>query len=210
MNKPPSGGFFVVGVYIATGYIARQYPPTPQGPMILRQKSALDGFAYEFLDGTESLVVGGFHYAWFAQAKNARLRIFSAEDAAKGDIHMTLHGQAWRVRHCYLSRGYVSDIRYTLETADESIRAQADVLGQSAGQRLPRIVMTQPDDIEVGTSSGWLTKNFPVTRTSTGQPLGCIRERSAITFKRELVIDLPGMEPAVAAFLGIVALIVRY
>ena len=178
--------------------------------MILRQKSALDGFAYEFLDGTESLVVGGFHYAWFAQAKNARLRIFSAEDAAKGDIHMTLHGQAWRVRHCYLSRGYVSDIRYTLETADESIHAQADVLGQSAGQRLPRIVMAQPADIEIGTSSGWLTKNFPVTHLSTGQPLGCIRERSAITFKRELVIDLPGMEPAVAAFLGIVALIVRY
>ena len=178
--------------------------------MLLRQKSALDGFAYEFLDHTESLVVGGFHYAWFAQAKNARLRVFSAEDAAKGDIQMTLHGQAWRVRHCYLKRGYVSDIRYTLETADESIRAQADVLGQSTGQRLPRIVMAQPDDIEVGTSSGWLTKNFPVTRTSTGQPLGCIRERSAITFKRELVIDLPGMEPAVAAFLGIVALIVGY
>lgn len=178
--------------------------------MILRQKSALDGFAYEFLDDTESLVLGGFHYAWFAQAKNARLRVFSAEDAAKGDIQMTLHGQAWRMRHCYLKRGYVSDIRYTLETADESIHAQADVLGQSADQRLPRIVMTQPDDIEVGTSSGWLTKNFPVTRTSTGQPLGCIRERSAITFKRELVIDLPGMEPAVAAFLGIVALIVRY
>ncbi len=178
--------------------------------MLLRQKTALDGFAYEFLDDTESLVVGGFHYAWFAQAKNARLRVFSAEDAAKGDIQMNLHGQAWRVRHCYLSRGYVSDIRYTLETADESIRAQADVLGQSTGQRLPRIVMAQPDDIEVGTSSAWLTKNFHVTRPSTGQPLGSIRERSAITFKRELVIDLPGMEPAVAAFLGIVALIVRY
>ena len=178
--------------------------------MILRQKSALDGFAYEFLDGTESLVVGGFHYAWFAQAKNARLRVFSAEDAATGDIHMNLHGQAWRVRHCYLSRGYVSDIRYTLETADESIHAQADVLGQSAGQRLPRIVMAQPTNIEIGTSSGWLTKNFPVTRASTGQPLGCIRERSPITLTRELVIDLPGMEPALAAFLGIVALIVRY
>ncbi|OJU07834.1 MAG: hypothetical protein BGN90_12865 [Acidovorax sp. 65-7] len=178
--------------------------------MILRQNSALDGFAYEFLDDTESLVLGGFHYAWFAQAKNARLRFFNAEDAAKGDIQMTLHGQAWRVRHCYLSRGYVSDIRYTLETTDESIHAQADVLGHSAGQRLPRIVMTQPADIEVGTSSGWLTKNFPVPYLPTGQSLGCIRERSAITFKRELVINLPGMEPAVAAFLGIVALIVRY
>lgn len=164
--------------------------------MLLRQKSALDGFAYEFLDDTESLVVGGFHYAWFAQAKNARLRVFSAEDAVKGDIQMTLHGQAWRVRHCYLSRGYVSDIRYTLETTDESLHAQADVMGQSAGQRLPRIVTAQPADIEVGTSAG--------------QPLGCIRERSPITFKRELVIDLPGMEPAVAAFLGMVALIVRY
>ena len=62
--------------------------------MLLRQKSALDGFAYEFLDGTENLAVGGFHYAWFAQAKNARLRVFSAADAAKGDIQMTLHGQA--------------------------------------------------------------------------------------------------------------------
>lgn len=178
--------------------------------MILRQKSALDGFTYEFLDDTRSQVLGGFSYAWFSQAKNARLRAYSVEDAAKGDIQMTLNGKAWRVRHLYLSRGHLSDIRYTLETADESIHAQVDVLGKSAGQRLPRIVMTEPLGAEVGTSSGWPKKNFPVTESGTRRPLGCIREPSAIAFKRELLIDLPGVEPSVAAFLCVITLIVRY
>lgn len=178
--------------------------------MILRQKSALDGFTYEFLDDTGSQVLGGFSYAWFSQAKNARLRVYSAEDASKGDIQMHLYGRAWRVRHLYLSRGHLSDIRYTLETPDETICAQVDVLGKSAGQRLPRILMTQPMQAEVGTSSGWIKRNFPVTHSGTRRPLGCIREPSAITVKRELLIELPGLEPPVAAFLSVVALIVRY
>lgn len=178
--------------------------------MILRQKSALDGFTYEFLDDSRNLMLGGFSYAWFSQAKNARLRLYSAEDAAKGDIHMTLNGEAWRVRHLYLGRKYPSDIRYTLETADESVHAQVDVLGNSAGQRLPRIVMTQPLEVELGTSSGWLRKSFPVTDCATKRPLGTIHEPSAIAFRRELCIDLPGVDPPVAAFLGMVALIVRY
>ena len=114
------------------------------------------------------------------------------------------------MRHCYLSRGYVSDIRYTLETPEETICAQVDVLGKSAGQRLPRILMTQPMQAEVGTSTGWIKRNFPVTHSGTRRPLGCIREPSAITVKRELLIELPGLEPPVAAFLSVVALIVRY
>ena len=178
--------------------------------MILRQKSALDGFTYEFLDDTGSQVLGGFSYAWFSQAKNARLRVYSAEDASKGDIQMHLYGRAWGVRHLYLSRGHLSDIRYTLETPEEPICAQVDVLGKSAGQRLPRILMTQPMQAEVGTSSGWIKRNFPVTHSGTRRPLGCIREPSAITVKRELLIELPGLEPPVAAFLSVVALIVRY
>jgi len=88
--------------------------------MILRQKSAFDGFTFEFLDDARTVVLGGFSYAWFAQAKNARLRMYSAGQAAQGDIQMRLNGQAWRVRHLYLSRGFLSDIRYTLETPDET------------------------------------------------------------------------------------------
>lgn len=178
--------------------------------MILRQKSALDGFTYEFLDDTRSAVLGGFRYAWFAQAKNARLRIYSPEDAAKSDIELTLQGQAWRVRHIYLSRGYFNDTRYTLEMTDEFVHAQVDVLGRRAGQRQPRIVMTLPVEVEVGASSGWPKKTFPIEDCATGLPRGMIREPSAITLRRELQIDLPDMDLPVAAFLGIVALTVRY
>lgn len=178
--------------------------------MILRQKSAFDGFTYEFVDESQTTVLGGFSYAWFSQAKNARLRVHGENDAAKGDIHMTLNGQDWRVRHLYLSRGHLSDIRYTLETDHDTVHAVVDVLGKSAGQRLPRIVMTQPISAELGASSGWLKKGYAITDSATRRPIGCIREPSAITLKRELVIELPGVAPPCAAFLGIVALIVRY
>ncbi len=178
--------------------------------MILRQKSAFDGFTYEFVDERQATVLGGFSYAWFSQAKNARLRIHSEKDAAKGDIHMTLNGQGWRVRHLYLSRGHLSDIRYTLETDQDTVHAVVDVLGKSAGQRLPRIVMTQPISVEMGTASGWLKKSYAITDSATRRPMGRIREPAAITLKRELVIELPGLAPPFAAFLGIVALIVRY
>ncbi|PJI98701.1 hypothetical protein CLU85_3532 [Acidovorax sp. 69] len=178
--------------------------------MILRQKSVFDGFTYEFLDDTGTVVLGAFRHAWFSQAKNARLRIHATRDAAKGDIQMTLNGQAWRVRHLYLSRGYLNDIRYTLETGDEAIHAQVDVLGKTAGQRLPRIVMTEPISVELGTPRGWPKKRYAVTDSATRRPIGCIREPSAITLKRELLIEMPGVDLPVAAFLGIVALIARY
>lgn len=178
--------------------------------MILRQKSAFDGFTYEFVDESRTTMLGGFSYAWFSQAKNARLRVYGENDAAKGDIHMTLNDQDWRVRHLYLSRGHLSDIRYTLETDHDTVHAVVDVLGKSAGQRLPRIVMTQPISAELGTSSGWIKKSYAITDSATRRRIGCIREPSAITLKRELVIELAGVAPPVAAFLGIVALIVRY
>lgn len=178
--------------------------------MILRQKSAFDGFTFEFLDDARTVVLGGFSYAWFAQAKNARLRMYSAGQAAQGDIQMRLNGQAWRVRHLYLSRGFLSDIRYTLETPDETIHAQVDVLARHTGQRLPRIVLTQPLTAELGTASGWFRKSFTLTDHALHQPLGSIREPSALTLRRELLIELPEMAPSVAAFLGIVTLIVRY
>ena len=177
--------------------------------MLLRQKSAFNGFSFEFLDD-HRVLLGDFSYAWFSQAKNARLRTYSDKDAAKGDIQMRLLGQLWRVRHFYLNRGYLSDIRYTLETADETIHAQVDVLAKTAGQRLPRIVMTHPIPAELGISSRWFKKSFLLTDSATGQPIGCIREPSAIATRRELLIEMPGLEPPVAAFLGVVALIVRY
>jgi len=71
-------------------------------------------------------------------------------------------------------------------------------------------VLTQPLTAELGTASGWFRKSFTLTDNALHQPLGSIREPSALTLRRELLIELPEMAPSVAAFLGIVTLIVRY
>ena len=178
--------------------------------MLLRQKSAFNGFAYEFLEDGTQTVLGEFHYAWFAQAKNARLRLHSLADAAQGDIQLRLNGRSWRVRHLYLRRGYTNDIRYTLETAQETLCAQVDVLTGPAGQRQPRVVMDHPMRAELSTSPGWLRKQFNLTDRNSRQPLGTLQERSALSTRREMQIEVPGCAAEVAAFWGIVVLIVRF
>ena len=178
--------------------------------MILRQKSAFDGFAYEFLEDGTSTILGEFRYAWFSQAKNARLRVHSPQDAPKGDIQLSLNGRAWRVRHLYLRRGYTNDVRYTLETAEETIHAQVDVLTGTPGLRRPKVVMEFPLRAELSTSSGWFRKKFTLMDTETRQSIGDIQEPSILATRRELQINLPSCEPPVAAFWGIVTLIVRF
>ncbi|WP_298211894.1 hypothetical protein [Acidovorax sp.] len=178
--------------------------------MILRQKSALDGFTYEFLEDGTSMVIGDFRYPWFSQAKNARLRLYRPEDAIEGDIQLKLNGHAWRIRHLHLRRGYTNDVRYTLEAADETIHAQMDVLKGESRLSQPLMVMDQPTPAELSTSSGWFRKKYTLMDRKTRHSLGNIQERSIITTKRELQIDLPSFEPSVAAFWGIMTLIVRF
>lgn len=178
--------------------------------MILRQKSAFTAFSYEFLEDETHIVLGEFHYAWFSQAKNARLRVHSAQNASNGDIQLSLHGRSWRIRYLYLRRGYTNDFRYTLETANETIHAQIDVLNATPALRLPKVVMDLPFRAELSTSPGWLRKKFTLMDRDTQQPIGDIQERSIFATKRELQINLPSCEPAVAAFWGIVTLIARF
>lgn len=178
--------------------------------MLLHQKSALNGFGYQFLADDRVTVLGEFNYAWLSQAKNARLRFHSPADAAKGDIHLTLLGKAWRVRYLYLRRGFNNDIRYTLETDHGTVHAQIDVLAGASGLRQPQVRLTHPMQAELSTSSNWLRKEFVLFEQNTQRPLGKIHELALMTTRRDLQIDLPGLAPAVGAFLGIVALIVRF
>ncbi|MBY0411537.1 MAG: hypothetical protein K2Q97_15775 [Burkholderiaceae bacterium] len=178
--------------------------------MLLHQKSAFNGFCYQFLADDRVTVLGEFNYAWLSQAKNARLRFHSPEDAAKGDIQLTILGQAWRVRHLYLRRGFNNDLRYTLETEDGTVHAQIDVLTGAPSVRQPQVLLTHPMQAELGTSASWLRKHFVLLEQPTQRPVGTIQELGLITTRRDLQIDLPGLAPAVGAFLGIVALIVRF
>ncbi|MEY5098303.1 MAG: hypothetical protein RJA36_1022 [Pseudomonadota bacterium] len=177
--------------------------------MLLRQSSLLNGFRHEFVDDSGQ-AMGDFEHPWYAQARNARLRVYDEENAARGDIRMRLCGRDWRLRHLFLRRGWNNDIRYTLEDEDGAVHAEADALVIDTGRLLPRIVLQRPVQAEVAGAQGWLRRRHVLRENGSGRELGCISEPAAITLRRELRLDLPGLAPPVAAFLGIVVLIVRY
>lgn len=175
--------------------------------IVLRQKSILNGFAYEVVNG-HSEVVGEFEYPWYAQPKNARVQVYKA-GSSDGDILLRLAGSTWRIRFEYLNRDYVCDYRYSLETMDGLYQAEADVLalGRSSWQR--RVNFNSFGGSSLGASDRFLQKKFVITDRQNMRR-GEIREKSAFSLRRELVIDVPSVKSEIAAFMGIVALIVRF
>lgn len=188
----------------------------------MRQQSVLHGFRYEFLDGAGE-VVGGFEFANFAQAKNARLKVH-APGSRRGEIALDLRGRRAHVAFEYLRRGWTNDIRYTLEQDPThgaaggvvEILATADVLFE-AGRRLPRILLKHPFDAEVLPPDSLFKKRFSVVGPG-GRALGEVREPRAFSLRRLLDVSVvgdgrhPPEDPSgfLQAFLAVVVLCVRY
>jgi hypothetical protein len=173
--------------------------------MRLRQASAWNGFEHQFT-GPSGEVVGSLRAPWFAQAKNARLAVHP-EGSAKGDTALALHGTAYRLRHEHLRRGFVNDVRYTLETPAGELLCSADILFEP-GRRLPAFRLTHPRVAEVLPSTSFWKKTFPIVDGS-GARLGEIREPKALSMRLVYDIDLPDASPALRAFLLAVTLYVR-
>ena len=188
----------------------------------MRQRSALNGFHYEFLDPA-GVALGGFEFAKFAQAKNARLKVYEP-GSRQGDIALDICGQRAYVGFEYLRRGWTNDVRYTLEQDPRGTNsghgveplATVDVVFEE-GRRLPRILIKQPFEAEVLPSDSLLKKRFPMVSPG-GRVLGEVREPSAISLRRVLEVSLaaepshhPDSHPAFfQAFLAVVVLCVRY
>lgn len=190
--------------------------------LTVRQKSALNGFRFEFLDPAGA-VVGGFEYANFAQAKNARLKVHEP-GSRQGEIALDLGGHRAYVAFEYLRRGWTNDIRYTLEQGPTSATpgdgveplATADVVFEE-GRRLPRILLKHPFAAEVLPSDGLLKKRFSVVSPG-GVELGEVREPRAVSLRRVLEVSLAANSSHrpedrtgfLQAFLAVVVLCVRY
>lgn len=178
-------------------------------PVLLRQTSALDGFAYEFVD-EQGAVVGAFEFANFAQARNARLKVH-ATGSRQGDIPLRMGDRRAFVCFEYLRRGFTNDVRYTLEVDEDSAArtlASADVLFTDT-QAQPRVLIRSPVQAEVLCAESLFRKSFGIVGAD-GSVLGHVREPKALSLKRELQAFLPGVDPLVLAFVAIVVLCVRY
>lgn len=173
----------------------------------LRQHSMFHGFKYDFVARSDE-VIGGFEFAFFAQALNARLKLYADADASKGAIRMQWQGKSYLVHHIYTRRGFTNDVRYVLWDSEDKILAEVDVLVATREQRLPRILLRIPQACELGTFSGIFKRRCNLRNNH--EDIGFIAEPAALSLRRELIVHLPTLASEVAAFLTIVTLCARY
>jgi len=171
----------------------------------LQQQSMWNGFAYDFISPA-GVTVGELRFPNFAQAKNARLR-WHPEGSTAGDLQLQLHGQALLLRFEYTRRGFVNDLRYTLETQAHAVLCAADVVFEK-GRRLPAIRLTTPLQATLQPSTSFWKRRFPVLNAE-GNHLGTVYEPHLISSRFEYRIDLQGTSAPLQAFILALALLVR-
>lgn len=115
---------------------------------------------FEFADAAGA-TVGTMEFANFAQAKNARLRVHPPGSSG-GDCHIQLGAEHLLFRFEYTRRGFINDVRYTLETPEGNLLCQADVVYES-GKRHPALSLSVPLALEVLPSTSFWAKRFPIT-----------------------------------------------
>ncbi len=177
----------------------------PSSPHLLfRPRSLWNDWHYNLLDDAGS-VIGGIELPLWAQAKNARLRWQAPEDAIAAQL--TLRGQSTRIRFEYLSRGWVNDIRWTLESNDGEILACLDQSrpGKRA-LRSTRFFLTQPFSAELLAISGLWGNIRMDLKTPDGITAPCVSTPKLFSVRRELQVESPMMSDAVKAFVGFIAL----
>ena len=173
--------------------------------LTLRQKSAWNGFDFEFANASGS-VVGNLAFANVAQAKNARFA-FHPKGSTDGDCKIVLGTRQLLLRFEYTRRGFINDVRYTLETPAGDTLCTADVVFES-GKRHPTLRMSQPVPLEVLPSTAFWAKRFPIIGAS-GAEAGVVQEPRSLALRFAYGIHLPGVPQQVLAFLLVATFLVR-
>lgn len=148
--------------------------------LMARQASALKPELLLLTDG-EGRDVGRLELPPLPQAKNARLR-WHGDDATRGAVKLECHGQRSVIEFEYLTREWVSVVRYSL-MADGAPLAVAEVQG-------PRVQLTQPlPSSLVRTHRCWRSR-FEL-RAADGSVVGRVEEPSLLSATRTLRAELP-------------------
>ena len=178
------------------------------GPMRMVQSSTFHAFRFDFLNAEDERV-GGFEFANFAQATNARLKLHP-EGSTAGDIHLDF-GQPFRVEFEYLSRGWVNDIRYRLVDDGGAVLASLDIEFID-GERLPQIRLREPVAGCLLRSGSFVRRVFTLHAGADagGEPLVTVSESQALQVKQAFDIRGHALPPQVNAFIGVVVTCLRF
>lgn len=168
---------------------------------LAQQRSAFSRFVYDFFDPA-GIQVGTLKWPDVAVASNARLKGL-VPGFMNTRIEISHNGKRYDIAFEYLTRGWVSTIRFSLQDGDTTLASA--VVGKT-GKRLerPTIRVTQPFQGQVIRKSTLFTTRYEVTRDGedgkNGAMAGTIASEARLMLKRELQIDLPASVSAPVQF----------
>ncbi|MBH0203329.1 MAG: hypothetical protein HP496_13775 [Nitrospira sp.] len=160
--------------------------PVGRTPLYARQASAFSGFHYTICNATGE-ILGEVIWPSMAQAKNARIR-WHGSHSSKGAVEIHWGAQRYDVQFEYLDRGWVNDVRFTLEHGRKTI-AVADMRFARRLFARGRVSFVEPFTGTLLRDKGWFRRRYSVENDSG--VIGFLEDRAAIMAVREMTIDLP-------------------
>jgi len=153
--------------------------------LVVKQRSLLSGSSYDVFDASGSLV-GEVVWPMLAQARNARLK-WHGGNSEDGEIQLRYLGERGRVAWECTRRGFTNDIRFLLVGGNGQVAAADVVFREGLAQH--EIFVRQPFEGRLEDDSTWSKTKYRLFEGDV--QLGVIEERSLVTIKRSMVVDLP-------------------
>jgi hypothetical protein len=169
----------------------------------MRQRNATNAFAFDFYRDYHH--IGGFDFAMFSQAQNARLK-FHEDGSTKGDVAVTLDSYAYRMTHTYTKRAFNNDVLYQLvidATGEEVARIE---LTRVKGQRWPNLyfIPRGHERMYMDISGNFLRRKFFIRRESDQFEVARITDTSSIfSVRRKLTIETTNLTMPQQSLIGI-------
>lgn len=155
------------------------------------QYSALSNFRYQVVS-TEDQPIAEVEWPWFAQAKNARLRVHE-QGSEMGDVHIRLAtsragSSEYRIGFEFLNTSKRRDVRFTLHQGGEPL-ALAEALFPKERLKRARIEMLSPLNATMVRHRNLGSLRYCWERD--GRTLGTVEEPGWFSLKRKLTVNLP-------------------
>ena len=169
----------------------------------MRQRNATNAFAFDFLSGNRQ--VGGFDFAVWSQAQNARLKHYK-KSSTQGDVVVTLGTSTYRMIHTYTERAFLTDVLYQLVTDASNDEAARIDLIRVKGRRWPDLFYTpgNQERMRTGIEENLFRRQFSVRRATDQFEVAHTTDTSSIfSLRRQVEIETSGSTLPQIALLGV-------
>jgi len=156
---------------------------------ILVQRSMWSAFTLDIVEAS-GRVVGEVRSPTLFQFKNARLG-FHPPGSTAGNVQFAFQGVAYQACVEVLRRGFINDVRYTLEK-DGGVLASVDIL-REPGKRFPSVTLHAPLQARLQRTGPPWARQFELR--DHRQLLATVLHPHRFTLRAQLAVDIAAGQP---------------